>query len=137
MATDQFPNTRPRLGELRVVTMNLWMQNGAWAERRTVLIDGLRTLRPDLAAENEAAEEETKARNLAFLESCVRAYLGGAKGPLMLSSGMEDYFLGTYISTAGNTTRRSRASRTWCVIRSSPPIASTKEIRSSFRAGSG
>lgn len=31
-----------------------------------------------------------------FMESCVRAYIGGAKNPLLLSSGMEDYFLGTY-----------------------------------------
>ena len=58
MSTDQFPNTRPRLGELRVVTMNLWMQNGAWAERRAVLIDGLRTLRPDLVALQEVIKND-------------------------------------------------------------------------------
>lgn len=31
-----------------------------------------------------------------FMESCVRAYIGSARVPLLLSSGMEDYFLGTY-----------------------------------------
>src|SRR5947209_9383448 len=38
--------------------MNLWMQNGAWAERRAVLIDGLRTLRPDLVALQEVIKND-------------------------------------------------------------------------------
>jgi hypothetical protein len=42
-----------------------------------------------------------KSANFDFLESCVRAYLGGAKTPLMLSSGLEDYFLGTYYFNRG------------------------------------
>lgn len=42
-----------------------------------------------------------KSTNFAFLESCVRAYLGGSKTPLLLSSGMEDYFLGTYYFNRG------------------------------------
>lgn len=42
-----------------------------------------------------------KSTNFCFLESCVRAYLGGSKSPLMLSSGMEDYFLGTYYFNRG------------------------------------
>ena len=37
-----------------------------------------------------------KSSKFCFMESCVRAYMGGAKDPLLLSSGMEDYFLGTY-----------------------------------------
>jgi len=37
-----------------------------------------------------------KSSSFCFMESCVRAYIGGAKEPLLLSSGMEDYFLGTY-----------------------------------------
>ena len=37
-----------------------------------------------------------KSSKFCFMESCVRAYIGGAKQPLVLSSGMEDYFLGTY-----------------------------------------
>ena len=43
-----------------------------------------------------------KSSNLCFLESCVRAYVGGADAPLVLSSGMEDYFLGTYYFNRGN-----------------------------------
>jgi hypothetical protein len=31
----------------------------------------------------------------------MRAYIGGAKDPLMLSSGLEDYFLGTYYFNRG------------------------------------
>ena len=31
----------------------------------------------------------------------MRAYIGGAKEPLMLSSGLEDYFLGTYYFNRG------------------------------------
>ena len=42
-----------------------------------------------------------KSTNFDFLESCVRAYMGGAKAPLLLSSGMEDYFLGTYYFNKG------------------------------------
>ena len=42
-----------------------------------------------------------KSTNFDFLESCVRAYMGGAKAPLLLSSGMEDYFLGTYYFNSG------------------------------------
>jgi hypothetical protein len=37
-----------------------------------------------------------KSSKFCFMESCVRAYVGGAKNPMLLSSGMEDYFLGTY-----------------------------------------
>ena len=37
-----------------------------------------------------------KSSKFCFMESCVRAYMGGAKTPLLLSSGLEDYFLGTY-----------------------------------------
>jgi hypothetical protein len=42
-----------------------------------------------------------KSSNFCFLESCVRAYIGGAKDPLLLSSGLEDYFLGTYYFNKG------------------------------------
>ena len=37
-----------------------------------------------------------KSTKFCFMESCVRAYIGRATHPLLLSSGMEDYFLGTY-----------------------------------------
>lgn len=42
-----------------------------------------------------------KSDSLTYLEACMRAYLGGAKEPLMLSSGLEDYFLGTYYFDTG------------------------------------
>lgn len=36
-----------------------------------------------------------------YLEACMRAYMGGEHAPLMLSSGLEDYFLGTYYFDTG------------------------------------
>jgi hypothetical protein len=42
-----------------------------------------------------------KSSNFSFLESCVRAYLEGSDQPTFLSSGMEDYFLGTYYFNRG------------------------------------
>jgi endonuclease/exonuclease/phosphatase family metal-dependent hydrolase len=39
---------------VRVATMNLWGRRGAWAERRLVLIDGLRKVRPDIISLQEA-----------------------------------------------------------------------------------
>ena len=42
-----------------------------------------------------------RSSNFRFLEGCVRAYLGHAKTPQLLSSGMEDYFLGTYYFNRG------------------------------------
>ncbi len=38
---------------------------------------------------------------LSFMEGCMRAYIGGADQPLLLSSGLEDYFLGTYYFNKG------------------------------------
>lgn len=40
-------------------------------------------------------------KNLSFLEACMRAYLDGDKEPTLLSSGLEDYFLGTYYFNRG------------------------------------
>ena len=42
-----------------------------------------------------------KGGSLTYLEACMRAYLAGRKEPLMLSSGLEDYFLGTYYFDTG------------------------------------
>ena len=39
---------------VRVLTMNLWNRHGDWAKRRTVLIEGLGRLRPDVVAFQEA-----------------------------------------------------------------------------------
>lgn len=40
-------------------------------------------------------------KDLSYMEACMRAYIGGARQPLMLSSGLEDYFLGTYYFNKG------------------------------------
>ena len=40
-------------------------------------------------------------KDLSFMESCIRAYKGGNSDPLFLSSGLEDYFLGTYYFNKG------------------------------------
>ena len=39
--------------------------------------------------------------DLSFMEGCMRAYIGGDGDPLLLSSGLEDYFLGTYYFNKG------------------------------------
>jgi len=40
-------------------------------------------------------------KNLNYLEACVRGYLGEEEELLWLSSGLEDYFLGTYYFNRG------------------------------------
>ncbi len=57
----------------------------------TLAAKGLRTL----------PEERNRWQDLSFMEACMRAYIGGARQPLMLSSGLEDYFLGTYYFNCG------------------------------------
>lgn len=42
-----------------------------------------------------------KSSNFSYQEACVRAYIDGKKHPLFLSSGLEDYFLGTYYFNKG------------------------------------
>jgi hypothetical protein len=42
-----------------------------------------------------------RSGNFNYLESCLRAFPNGRKDPLWLSSGTEDYFLGTYYFNAG------------------------------------
>ena len=39
---------------VRVATLNLWGHHGAWDERRSVLVDGLHELQPDIIAFQEA-----------------------------------------------------------------------------------
>lgn len=39
--------------------------------------------------------------DLSFMEGCMRAYFGGSTEPMLLSSGLEDYFLGTYYFNKG------------------------------------
>jgi hypothetical protein len=40
-------------------------------------------------------------QRLSFLEACMRGYFDGATEPTLLSSGLEDYFLGTYYFNRG------------------------------------
>jgi hypothetical protein len=40
-------------------------------------------------------------KDISYLEAIMRAYLDGAKTPTLLSSGLEDYFLGTYYFNRG------------------------------------
>jgi len=48
-----------------------------------------------------AADSGEHWKDLSFMEGCMRAYVGGAANPLFLSSGLEDYFLGTYYFDKG------------------------------------
>ncbi len=43
-------------------------------------------------------------KDLSYMEACMRAYIDGAPEPLFLSSGLEDYFLGTYYFKKGRYT---------------------------------
>jgi hypothetical protein len=42
-----------------------------------------------------------RSKNFSYLEGMLRAYIDGAQEPVMLSSGTEDYFLGTYYFNRG------------------------------------
>ncbi len=52
--TKPFSNIGSPQGDVRVLTLNLAARNGAWPERRNVLIKGIRALQPDLVAFQEA-----------------------------------------------------------------------------------
>jgi hypothetical protein len=54
-----------------------------------------------IAAKGLRKSQKDQWKDLSFLEACMRAYTDGAKEPLMLSSGLEDYFLGTYYFNRG------------------------------------
>lgn len=45
-------------------------------------------------------------KDLSFMESCIRAYENGKEAPMFVSSGLEDYFLGTYYFNTGRYTNR-------------------------------
>jgi len=45
-------------GVVRVATLNLWGRRGPWAERRSILVDGFRQLRPDLVAFQETIKND-------------------------------------------------------------------------------
>ncbi len=48
-----------------------------------------------------AARETGSWKDNSFMEGCTRAYIDGAEKPLLLSSGFEDYFVGTYYFNKG------------------------------------
>ncbi len=54
-----------------------------------------------MAARGLRKSEKDQWKDLGFMEACMRAYMGGNQEPLMLSSGLEDYFLGTYYFNRG------------------------------------
>ncbi|MCP5116612.1 MAG: DUF2961 domain-containing protein [bacterium] len=56
------------------------------------------TAGPGMLYQVTVAADSTK---FTFLESIVRAYIDGAEEPMLLSSGLEDYFLGTYFFNRG------------------------------------
>ncbi|HEX5790880.1 MAG TPA: DUF2961 domain-containing protein, partial [Luteolibacter sp.] len=47
------------------------------------------------------AAKGLEGKEMSYLEACMRAYSKDSKEPLMLSSGLEDYFLGTYYFDTG------------------------------------
>ena len=57
-----------------------------------------------MQGEAKVPEGKTFAKpfhKISFLEAIMRAYVGGNKEPDLLSSGLEDYFLGTYYFNTG------------------------------------
>jgi hypothetical protein len=57
----------------------------------TIAAKGLRTL----------TNSNERWKDLSYMEACVRAYFDSGKDTVMLSSGLEDYFLGTYYFNKG------------------------------------
>jgi hypothetical protein len=45
-------------------------------------------------------------KDLSFMESCIRAYEANNQDPMYVSSGLEDYFLGTYYFNTGRFTNK-------------------------------
>jgi len=79
-----------------------------------------------------------------YLESCVRAYIDGCKEPMLLSSGLEDYFLGTYFFNRGmyhnevaGLTHMNKENNTFSAYRfhEEDPIFVEKGLRLTLRCG--
>lgn len=58
MSTEPFSTVGGYRDALRVLTLNLWQQYGPWADRRCLLIKGLRALQPDIAAFQESIKND-------------------------------------------------------------------------------
>ena len=81
---------------------------------------------------------------LNFLESCVRAYIDNAGEALLLSSGLEDYFLGTYFFNRGTyhteiagLTHLNKEDHTFSAYRfhEEDPLFLSKGLRLTLRCG--
>jgi len=54
-----------------------------------------------LTMEAKGLRDTDHWKDLSYMESCIRAYEKGKKDPMFVSSGLEDYFLGTYYFNTG------------------------------------
>lgn len=54
-----------------------------------------------VAMEAKGLRDTDHWKDLSFMESCIRAYENGKDEPMFVSSGLEDYFLGTYYFNSG------------------------------------
>ena len=81
MSTEQLPSTGARLGQLRVLTLNVWQRFGAWTERRSVLVDGLRALKPDLVAFHESIKTDDYDQTIDLLGPGFNVAHGKARDP--------------------------------------------------------
>lgn len=57
-----------------------------------------------VAMEAKGLRDTDHWKDLSYMESCIRAYMAGSEEALFLSSGLEDYFLGTYYFNKGRYT---------------------------------
>jgi hypothetical protein len=58
MTTEPFSTIGNHRAAVRVLTLNLWQLYGSWPERRALLINGLRTVQPDVAAFQESIKKD-------------------------------------------------------------------------------
>lgn len=58
MLTEPYSTIGACKGNMRVLTLNLWQQYGVWQERRSLLIDGLTTVQPDIVAFQESIKSD-------------------------------------------------------------------------------
>jgi len=81
---------------------------------------------------------------VSYLEACIRAYTDGKKEPIMISSGLEDYFLGTYYFDTGRyytdtagLTHINQAEKTFSAYRfhDDDPLFFSKGMRLTCRNG--
>jgi len=88
------------------------------------------------------AAEGLEDGGITYLEGCIRAYKAGSKEPILISSGLEDYFLGTYYfdtgffhSDTGGLTHLDQERKTFSAYRfhDEDPIFFSKGLRMTCR----